>query len=145
MSDEVFIGSDRRAEKAIPMHVLTHIGEVVEQFRTDENARHMKLDKEISDRFGRINDRFDTIEEKLHHLTDSVTAFMGRSEVLWNAFPGQDPEGHRKAHEDWLAESREKKEFYAMLKKELAKYGLLGLIGWLFFWAWYGFLQGPKQ
>lgn len=144
-NEQPYTGTDRRHEKAIPMHVLTHIGDVVEQFRRDENARHERLDNEISERFRNIHDRFDTLENKIHNLTDSVTVFMGKSEVLWSGFPGQDPEGHRRAHEEWLAESREKKEFYVTLKKELAKYGLFGLVGWLLFWAWHGFLQGPPK
>lgn len=130
-----YSGEDRRAEKAIPMHVLSHVAEVVEQFRKDENARHERLDAEISDRFRFIHERFDNMEEKIHHLNDSISAFMGKSEVLFDAFPNQDPDGHRRAHEMQIEEARERKEFYATMKKELAKYGLLGFAGWLFFQA----------
>ena len=130
--------TDRRAEKAIPMHILTHIGEVVDGFRKDENDRHQRLDVEIAD-------RFDRLEQKIHHLTDSITAYMGRTEALWSAFPGQDPDGHRKAHEAWLDEVRERKEFYATMKKELVKYGLLGLFSWVAFSLWAAFVKGPHS
>ncbi len=119
---------ERRAEKAIPMHVLSHVGEVMERFREEEKERHARMD-ENADR------RFKAIEDKIQHLTDSITAFMGRAEALFDGFPDQDPHGHRKAHEMWLEESREKKEFYVSMKKELAKYGLLAFAGWLFFQA----------
>lgn len=145
MQEKISDGWDGTDRRSIPIHVLTHVSEVMDKFRQEENDRHVRIDEEQRERFELISDRFESLERKIHHLTDSITSFMGKTEILFNAFPGQDPEGHRKAHEAWLAEVRERKEFYSMLKKELAKYGLLGLVSWLLFLAWNGILKGPQQ
>ena len=124
---------DRRAEKAIPMHILTHISDVMQHISETEKERHQVLE-----------DKMDATNRRIDSLIQSVTAFMARQDDLAKAFPNQDPDGHRLAHEQWLSESRAKKEFYDSLKKEVAKYGILGLAAWIAFHLWAAFLQGPK-
>jgi hypothetical protein len=125
---------DRRAEKAIPMHILQHISDAMERINATEKERHQVLEEKI-----------DAIERRVGSLITSINSYMDKQETLLSAFPNQDPEGHRAAHEQWLAESKAKKEFYDSLKKEVAKYGILGLAAWIAFHLWAAFLQGPHK
>jgi hypothetical protein len=144
MAEKISEGWDGADRRSIPIHVLTHVSEVMDQFRQEEKERHKKLDEDMQARFELIEDRFDLIEGKLSHITHSIDAFMARTENVIEGFPGKDPDGHRRAHEEWLSESRAKKEFYEKLKQELAKYGLLALVGWIGLLIWNGFLRGPQ-
>lgn len=52
--------------------------------------------------------------------------------------------GHCSAHEQFIAESRARTEFWNKLRFELVKWGLLGLLGWLLVKVvWPAFLRGP--
>lgn len=64
-------------------------------------------------------------------------------EVVKSAFPGDDPEGHRRYHEALIEEAVQRKEFWRKLIFELAKYGLLGFVGWALIQLWSGALKGP--
>ena len=61
-----------------------------------------------------------------------------------NAFPGGDPVGHRMYHEELINQAKVKKEFWLKLTFELAKWGLIGFLGWAVLQLWHGALQGPK-
>lgn len=64
--------------------------------------------------------------------------------VIRSAFPGDDPEGHRRYHEALIDEAVQRKEFWRKLFFEVSKYGLIGFLGWLFIQLWNGALKGPQ-
>lgn len=66
-------------------------------------------------------------------------------EAMAEAFPDGDPRGHRAAHESYIKEAAEKAEFWATMRKELGKYGLISVAGWLVYLIWQGVLMGPKK
>lgn len=65
--------------------------------------------------------------------------------VFERAFPDGDPEGHRQHHEIVLEAAKKRLELWDMLKKETAKWGLLGFLGWAGYALWQAFLLGPKK
>lgn len=66
-------------------------------------------------------------------------------EAMAEAFPDGDPRGHRAAHESYIKEAAEKAEFWATMRKELGKWGLIGFISWAAYILWQAFLLGPKK
>ena len=63
--------------------------------------------------------------------------------IMRQAYPGEDPDGHRRYHEEVIEEVKQRKEFWKKMLFELTKYGLLGFVGWLFVQVWSGALKGP--
>jgi hypothetical protein len=74
------------------------------------------------------------ILERMEEKIDRVTA----------GFPGGDPEGHRRYHDAVIKKAESRAAFFEKLHYELAKYGLIGFCGWLFYAAWTALLKGPK-
>lgn len=61
-----------------------------------------------------------------------------------HAFPADDPAGHRAYHDEVIAITRARKEFWQKLFFELVKWGLLGFVGWMIVAGWRDFLKGPN-
>lgn len=70
--------------------------------------------------------------------------FQRLEQVIRRGFPGEDVEGHRHYHEAVIRRMEERAEFWRELSLELAKWGLLGFLGWLLVAAWQQLLHGPK-
>lgn len=64
--------------------------------------------------------------------------------TILEGFPNQDPRGHCDYHIDEMAAIARRKEFWSKLVAELTKYGLIGLLGWIFMTLWTAALKGPK-
>ncbi|MGB4817556.1 MAG: hypothetical protein WBP33_00455, partial [Saprospiraceae bacterium] len=60
------------------------------------------------------------------------------------AFPRGDPDAHRLHHELAIRKAEASASFWQTLATELAKYGLIGFIGWAGYALWKAFLAGPK-
>ena len=78
-----------------------------------------------------------------HTINDDALA-KAIKHAMEVGFPDGDAELHRRAHEAQIKAAEDRSKMYITLRTEVAKYGLLGLIGWLFVMAWQGFLQGPR-
>ncbi|HSD36075.1 MAG TPA: hypothetical protein VLC92_01120 [Rhodocyclaceae bacterium] len=74
------------------------------------------------------------ILERLEEKIDRVT----------QAFPGGDPEGHRKYHDAVIKRLEARTAFFEKLLYELVKYGVIGFCGWAFVAGWTALLKGPK-
>jgi len=81
----------------------------------------------------------DTRQMILNHIRgeDAVIA------QFRSAFPGGDPAGHCDWHQAEIDRIRARKEFWMKMTFELAKWGLIGFLGWVFIQLWHGALQGP--
>lgn len=66
-------------------------------------------------------------------------------DVLEETLPGGDASAHKKWHESEIKEKEARADFWAMLRNELAKYGLIGFIGWAGYYLWIAFLHGPPK
>ena len=84
-----------------------------------------------------VGERLTHIEQQLSSLTSSIVSYMDRQTDIAVAFPKDshtgepDYDGHRSAHEQFIAESKARTEFWKKMHFELVKWGLLGFLGWL--------------
>ena len=71
------------------------------------------------------------------------------AKLLNSCFPNGDPSGHKLAHEVWIQQAEESRDFWRTMKKELSKWGLIIFIGWFIGFIglslWQAFLQGPHK
>ena len=65
--------------------------------------------------------------------------------MMQKAFPEGDPEGHRKHHELVIQREEERMEFWRAMRKEVGKWGIISVLGFLIVSAWHSFLQGPQK
>ena len=70
---------------------------------------------------------------------------LALEDVLADAFPEGDPIGHRKHHEAVIKAAEQRAKFWTDMAASVAKWGLVGLVGWMVNLAWQGLLQGPHK
>lgn len=87
------------------------------------------------------------MDEKLTEHMKAVPQELAKAiaKLMADSFPEGDPQGHRKYHESSIKQAEAKAEFWSKMRVELAKYGLLGFVGWAFYALWQAFLQGPHK
>ena len=83
------------------------------------------------------------LSEHIKHETAEIAAEM--SKCLASAFPGGDPDGHRRHHEALIEKAQSSAAFWKDLRNSTAKWGLLGFLGWVVLSLWSQFLQGPGK
>ena len=80
------------------------------------------------------------------HMTDETDELAEAvASILKRAFPNEDPDGHRKAHEEQMDILQGRAKFWKSISYEVTKYGLFGVLGWLAYTVWTAFLLGPKK
>jgi hypothetical protein len=131
-------GDERRS---IPIHILTHVSEVMDRFRDEETQRHEKLENMIDNTNGRID-----------QLMRSIDAYTEKTEevfvALAEAFPVDrrgkpDFIGHANAHEHWITEAKESRELRTYIKKVVLAAAATAITSWLVAVVWPAFLRGP--
>ena len=80
-----------------------------------------------------------------HIATEPKEWALVLENLMKKSFPAGDPDGHRKAHEAQIQEILDRAQFWKTLRMEAAKYGVLGVLGWLLYHAWVAFLHGPAK
>ena len=84
-----------------------------------------------------VGERLTHIEQQLSSLTASIVSYMDKQTDIAVAFPKHpdtgepDYAGHCSAHDQFIAESKARTEFWKKMRFELVKWGLLGFLGWL--------------
>lgn len=96
---------------------------------------------QLASQISEVRNELGQAREELHRRAEMSSSQI---EELRHAFPADDPAGHRAYHDEVIATARARKEFYQKLLFELAKWGLLGFVGWLFVSGWRDFLKGPN-
>lgn len=81
---------------------------------------------------------------QIHIKTEPAEWAKVLSELMNKSFPEGDPVGHREAHEAQMKAIKDRAEFWHSLLKEITKWGIMGVLGWLAYHAWVAFLQGPR-
>jgi hypothetical protein len=82
-----------------------------------------------------------TVDSMDRRLTSHITA----EEALFaDAFPGGDPGGHKAWHQAEIDRIRDRAKFWRDMRDHLAKWGLIGLSGWLVYVLWDALLKGPR-
>lgn len=90
------------------------------------------------------------IHENVSSLREELTEGLAAQtqdlqNVLQQAFPEGDADGHRRHHEAVIKAAEERARFWATMRTELAKWGLFGFLGWAAVSLWQTFLQGPHK
>ncbi len=80
-----------------------------------------------------------------HHAIFREEVQKSVESVFERSFPDGDPEGHRRHHELVIQREEERVKFWLTMRVELAKYGLVGFVGWAVYALWNAFLQGPHK
>jgi hypothetical protein len=62
-----------------------------------------------------------------------------------DAFPEADPVGHRKHHEAVIKAAEDRAAFWAKMRFELTRWGLIGFVAWAGTQLWQAALQGPHK
>ena len=75
-----------------------------------------------------INNRHVENSSTLEVLEKEVKVAIERIDNLAKGFPGDDPDGHRRAHEALIQRAEERAALYRALREELVKKGLWALI-----------------
>ncbi len=94
-----------------------------------------------------IHDNQLAIDAKLTHHMEIETQELAQTiaKLMSEAFPEGDPDGHRRHHELVIKQAEESAAFWKTLRIEIAKWGLIGFLGWAVYALWNAFLQGPKS
>lgn len=79
------------------------------------------------------------MQEETLELAEEINRLMNK------CFPGGDGAGHKVAHDLWIERVSESRDFWKTMRKELAKWGLIGFLGWAAYALWTAFLQGPHK
>jgi hypothetical protein len=64
--------------------------------------------------------------------------------IIANAFPDQDADGHRRAHEAWIKKTEASAKFWDDMRASIAKWGAISLLGFIAIAVWRSALVGPK-
>lgn len=86
-----------------------------------------------------------TAKMNYHHAIFREEVENSVNRVFERAFPDGDPEGHKLHHELVIKREEQRLEFWMSMKKEVTKWGLVGVLGFLAVSAWQAFLLGPKK
>lgn len=114
------IHTDRRKTMAIPPDQLELLRQVHES--------NLALDSKLT-----------------QHMRDGGSELAAAITKLVNdSFPEGDPAGHRRYHEMSIKKAEAQAAFWEKLRVELAKWGLIGFIGWVLLHMWQAFVQGPR-
>lgn len=99
--------------------------------------------KELSQNIHALSDDLKKLDQKFDkHVT---TQSNDLKTAMDNAFPEGDASGHRRHHEALIKAAEERAKFWGTMRTEIAKWGLIGFLGWVLYAAWTTFLQGPHK
>jgi hypothetical protein len=80
------------------------------------------------------------------HMHDETLALAEAVVALTlKAFPEGDPDGHKAYHEAQMKASEDKAAFWAKMRFELSRAGLLGFLAWAGIQLWNGVLAGTNK
>ncbi len=72
-------------------------------------------------------------------ILPTLSAYAAKQDQIGKAFPGNDPDGHRLAHEAWIKGAQARAEFWAKMRDKLAETGVVGVIGFVALAVWVAF------
>ena len=120
---------------------------VAEILRMVQNI-DLKMDR-TNEKLDNTNAKLDASEERLSkHMEDEEDVLVEvKAQVasLHGAFPEEDIQGHHSYHQSLIERNKWITSLCKDSVKEIAKYGLLGFLGWLLYHLWIDMLAGPHK
>lgn len=103
--------------------------------------------QEVLDILMQIHAQQQAMDNKLSaHMRDETKEIAHEiGKYMASAFPEGDPDGHRKAHEAAIERAKASAAFWKDLRNSVAKWGVIGFLGWVVLTLWHQFLQGPAK
>ena len=106
--------------------------------------------RQVIDAFALVKQMHDDVKEltetlRAHILNEPGEIAQAITDAISKGFPDGDADGHRKAHEAQMTAITARAEFWKKMAFEVTKYGLFGVVSWLAYTVWVGFLQGPHK
>jgi hypothetical protein len=94
-----------------------------------------------------IHDNQLALDAKLtHHMTNETDELaQAITRLMTDAFPEGDPSGHRRHHELVIRQAEARAVFWQKMVFEIARWGLIGFLGWAAYALWQQFLHGPAK
>lgn len=93
------------------------------------HANQLLMDKKLEDH----------MRDEVQEIGEQIGVYMA------SAFPGGDPGGHKKHHEALIEKAAASAAFWKDLRNSVAKWGVLGFLGWVVLSLWSQFLHGPGK
>lgn len=124
-------------------HKTSRIAAEIAELKADMNKAIDRIEGSMRYNHATLTESIQRTEKKVIEHEERETAEL-RS-ALEAVVPDGDIEGHRRHHEALIKKAEESAEFWATMRKEIVKYGLIGFIGWAGFYLWQAFLLGPKK
>lgn len=90
-----------------------------------------------------VHDNQLVLEKKVADVPSEMAKALAN--LMADAFPEGDPDGHRKHHEAVIKAAEEKAEFWKKMRLAISQWGLIGFLGWAAYALWSAFLQGPHK
>jgi hypothetical protein len=122
-------------------HKISRIASEFTEFKTEIRAALEEMRKEARFNHAMHTEAIQRAEELADNANRSVRTAV--KEAMSSAFPEGDPEGHRRYHEASIRHAEQRAEFWQAMRKEIGKWGLISVLGFLAMAAWRAFLRGP--
>lgn len=102
----------------------------------------------LFDLLAQQNQKLDDLNEAVRDTANELRAHAdgetARIAAIADGFPDGDPDGHRRYHEAEIKRIERRADFWQKMRLELAKWGLIGFIGWAAVALWQQALKGPQ-
>ena len=101
---------------------------------------HKRLEsvESIQQLIHKIYESTNATESRVSNLMISFSSYAAKQDRIATGFPLDDPDGHRRAHEMFIEQARDRAQFWKKMRDEVSKYGLLGVVGFICLWIWVG-------
>ena len=144
-------GEERRGIDGITLKLMAEVRiamEASDKKNTDtfkELKAEIRENREESDvRHAEVLNRFGAMQTSTMALLQTNTATTNEVHKMFKeAFPEGDISAHRRAHENWIKKDEADNDFWLNLKKEVVKWGVIAILGWVGIVLWAAFLNGP--
>ncbi len=113
-----------------------------------DGAERRREQDMLFDLLAQQNQKLDDLNEAVRDTANELRAHAdgetARIAAIAAGFPDGDPDGHRRYHEAEIKRIERRADFWQKMRLELAKWGLIGFLGWAAVSLWQEFLKGPK-
>lgn len=113
-----------------------------------DGAERRREQDMLFDLLAQQNQKLDDLNEAVRDTANELRAHAdgetARIAAIAAGFPDGDPAGHRRYHEAEIKRIERRADFWQKMRLELAKWGLIGFLGWAAVALWQQALKGPQ-
>ena len=113
-----------------------------------DGAERRREQDMLFDLLAQQNQKLDDLNEAVRDTANELRAHAdgetARIAAIAAGFPDGDPDGHRRYHEAEIKRIERRADLWQKMRLELAKWGLIGFLGWAAVALWQQALKGPQ-